>query len=275
MLKRVFVVATLVAVLVAIVVVSGAAANANPTANYGVAPTKSCLANKGAAIGSDFAGADSELSGAERARLISATVTGPSFLYIAFGKNPSEAKVLRAKVSKTLAPPPNSTNSLAGESGNVAWVLVSALGTRPAASMRAFVTGCLRIGTVPTGADALTPITFSHCLGSRAGNSILDARELKLLFGVDLPPSLRSHIAIAYVIGMRGARYGSYAFVFFGDTRSQALRYRDTFTVALGRSVARQSTGVNGKVAWLITPSKRASDAAAVAAKRVFLSCLS
>lgn len=271
MLRPTIVVATLVAAVVA----AGAAANANPTTNYGVAPTKSCLAGKGAAIGTDFAGADAGLSGAERARLISATVTGPSFLYIAFGKSSTEAKALRAKVAKTLAPAPSAANALSGETGNVAWILYSALGTRPATTMKTFVTGCLKIGTVPTGADALTPTTFSHCLGSRAGNSILDARELKLLFGVVMPPRLKSHIAIAYVIGLRGSRYGSYAFVFFGDTHGQAIQIRDSFTSLLGANVARQSTGSTGKVAWLITPSARASDAAAAAAKRVFLSCLS
>jgi hypothetical protein len=84
----------------------------------------------------------------------------------------------------------------------------------------------------------------------------------------------RPLVATGLIALMRGGTYGAYGMAFFGTTRAQSAAIRTTVTKLFGGFSSRASTGFARNVAWLVAPSNRASDAAASAAKRVYLSCV-
>jgi hypothetical protein len=247
-------------------------------AGYGPAPSRACLAARGAFINALGDPATATLTAAERRNVVSAVVSpkgasSPLFLYLAFGRDAASARSLVARVGRHLLAPPTAANSVSGSKLNAAWLIESSVGAHPPASATSLVTGCLRAGSLADGAPPLTLRSVTDCMTAHDGAPLDRKTRSRLL--PPLPPTIVSHLAAAIVPGDNtGSGQGVFAFVLIGRDRRDSAALRDKLAALLRETRPVQSSGFAHNAAWLTTPTPHATRTQLKNAQRIFEGCL-
>src|SRR6185503_4262963 len=121
--------------LAVVVVVAGAAATTvgARSSAFGLAPTKACLARKGAAFQQYPQPLPGLTAGEQSETMIGTLPAGgaPVFFYLVIGRNATQAQATLKTLRNAMAQAPTKANSSSGTSQTAAWTMISILGAPP------------------------------------------------------------------------------------------------------------------------------------------------
>jgi hypothetical protein len=248
------------------------------TTTYSLTATKACLVKKGTQVQSPQTGAQASLPPSQRVESLVGTLpvgSEPLFLYLAIGRNRSEAVSVRNALKKTIVPNPTAGNSWSGEQANAAWIVVSIAGTSPGASARKLVLSCLTKGKPPTSPASYDKQEVALCIQAKGRAAVVTPAAAKLL-GWRIPPKLAPHLLFAFTSTSAQTKDGLRLFALFGKTRTDAVSLRSELDRALGGAVLGQAlwTGSKKNVAWAASRIRGTTSAGIASGKRTLLSCL-
>jgi hypothetical protein len=274
--------------LALVVVAAGTAATTvgARSSAFGLAPTKACLAKKGATFQTYPQPLPGLTAGEQSETMIGTLPAGgaPVFFYLVIGRNATQAQAILEKLRNSMAQAPTKANSSSGASQNAAWTMISILGAPPTAAVRTALTGCLKTGTAPTGAPT-SPAryvrgTVGACLAGngQSADVVTDSQEAfvaKFLFKYPLLVPLRPHTLIAITHTNANAKDGLTLILVFGSSPSNAADLRAKVRAALHlKSGLTAWSGSKKNVAWDGFREINASPTGFAHAKRLLSGCL-
>jgi hypothetical protein len=259
-------------VIAAIALVAALAASAS-TPTYSLTTAKKCLEFLGVSFQQPIpSAATAGLTSAQKADVLAGPVSGlkaPAFLYLVIASSGAEADAILKSLSKTAAPAPTKSNSLSGEQGNAAWMVISANGGQPSIVAKVEVLSCLVGAAVPT----YTVSSVSHCLIGRSQRpAIMGLLQpmAKAVFRRKVPASLVPHVLIA----LSQPGIGFIILFAFGDNTQDAVTKRDALAHALQLPSPSYWSGAKENVAWDAVKLRGATPKALAAGRAAVLACL-
>ena len=274
--------------LAVVVVVAGAAATTvgARSSAFGPAPTKACLAKKGATFQQHPQPLPGLTAGEQSETMIGTLPAGgaPVFFYLVIGRDSTQAQSVLKKLRNSMAQAPTKANSSSGTSQNAAWTMISILGAPPAAPVRSALTGCLKTGTAPTGVPPsparYTRATVSSCLAGNGQTADIvtapqEALMSRVMFRYTLPTTLRPPTLIAITHTHTDTRDGLVMLVVFGSSPPNAAQLRERVRAALHVTTGSWAwSGAKKNVAWYAFRDRVATTAGIAASKRLLSGCL-